>query len=858
MAGLLIPSAACRNEVEPVALNPLRPWVTSDYSLVVESSHSEAQAGEAVKISAKLLDPTGSDVTSAYDIARHITPPLGVLVDGDDMYRFTELQTYTYIASVSVLGSTLVGSTTVDISAGPAASLTIHVSPPLVAAGSPVSLFSEITDAFGNPADGEIDYSVTPTATIAGNQVTATESGSYVVTGSLVGTDATDTDGFIVEASAPASLTIKLSSYDVERGDGVFVDVEVLDSFGNPSDHDVDLWTDGTGSVVWADYVRFEDEGVFTVFAEIPEYALSDQDGPVLVDSTGPQIRVTTPARGIEIPATDGPTVAVAGSVVDPWTGVASVTINGAPATLLAGGLFSFDMVPSEGLNELNIVATDGDGNVSDHFQTFLWGDFQPVGVPHEDGILARLNEGAIDVLEEMIESEVTSGSLTSGLTGNVYTSPQWCIGVSWLAQVCGQVLADINGVTMSGLNMDLDPQDPNSQFSNGYLDFDMEVTDFNIDIGITGVFSGSFLFWSWSESVSAGADIGLGWLDLETDVGLSVNTVNEIEVTLANTTSDIDDIDIDIYGLGIFGDLLGSLTSFFLNVFEPILEALLPPIIEAALPGAVEDALGDMNIAMAMDLMGTTLDVEALPGFIECDDDGITIALDSSAEAELSPTSPATLGSWYRGTPIPTYGSTPDFALSLADKFVNQIMHAVWQAGVIDFSMDAAELGLDFTAIEDFLPLTTLTIETTPLLPPVVGPSASGLLELGLGDMLINVYGDPGGNPGLMMQLAVSLWADADLTIDSAGLIQFGLGEPVVVMDYVTSDWSELNGEVVENLMDAVVGLMVPQITSALDEVGGIPIPELPGFSLVSPSVDRELAPVDYITVGGSLELLP
>jgi len=817
-------------------------------------------AGETVTIAAKLLDPLGDDVSSAYDILRHITPPLGVLVDGDNEYRFTEPQTYSYIASVSVLGATLVASADVNVLAGPGVHLTIHASPPMVAAGVPVTMFSEIKDAYGNPAPGDVTYEVTPTASVSGDVITATASGSYLVTGTLVGTDATATDTFGVEAGAPASLSISLSSYDVERGDGVFVETVVLDSFGNPSDHEVDLWTDGTGAIVWADYVRFEDEGVFTVFAEIPEYGLADQDGPVLVDSTGPQIRVTTPARGEEIPSANGPTVSVTGSVTDPWTGVTSVTINGEPANLLVGGLFSYGMIPEEGLNELNIVAVDGDGNVSDHFQTFLWGEFQPVGQPHEDGILARLNEGAIEVLEDLIETEVPSGALTAGLVGNLYTSPQWCIGVGWIVQVCGQVLADLNSVSFGAIDMDLDPQGPNAQFSNGFLEFDMQVTDFNIDIGLTGIFSGTCCFGlvSWSEPLSAGADLDVGWLDLETDVNLSVNALNEIQVAMANTSSDIDNIDIDIYGLGIFGNLLGDLTSFFINLFEPILEALLPPIIEGVLPAALEDALGDLDIVMAMDIMGATLDVEALPGFIECDDDGITISLDSSAVASLPPNAPATIGSWYRSTPIPSYGSTPFFELSLADKFMNQLMHAVWQAGVIDFSMDAAELGLDFSAVEDLFPLTSLTIETLPLLPPVIGPSDTGLLELGLGDMIINVYGDPGGTQGLMMQLAVSLWADADLSIDSAGLIQFGLGDPVVVMDYVTSDWPELDGEVAEDLMDSIVDLIIPEITSALDEVGGIPIPELAGFSLDSPSIDREPVPVDYITVGGGLAVAP
>ena len=122
----------------------------------------------------------------------------------------------------------------------------------------------------------------------------------------------------------------------------------------------------------------------------------------------------------------------------------------------------------------------------------------------------------------------------------------------------------------------------------------------------------------------------------------------------------------------------------------------------------------------------------------------------------------------------------------------------------------------------------------------------------------MINVYGDPGGVQGLMIQLAVSFWADADLSISNAGLIEFGVENPVVVFDYVTSDWAELNGEVAEDLMDSIVDLLVPEIVSALDEVGGIPIPELPGFSLASPSVEREIAPVDYITVSGGLAVTP
>jgi hypothetical protein len=79
-----------------------------------------------------------------------------------------------------------------------------------------------------------------------------------------------------------------------------------------------------------------------------------------------------------------------------------------------------------------------------------------------------------------------------------------------------------------------------------------------------------------------------------------------------------------------------------------------------------------------------------------------------------------------------------------------------------------------------------------------------------------------------------------------------------VIIMDFVTSDWPDLNGEVVENLMDAVVELIIPTVVGALDELGGIPLPELGGFSLDEASLYREADPIYYITAEGSLSIAP
>jgi hypothetical protein len=859
LPALLLLVTGCKNDVQPVLLEQAPEWDPADYDLVVTATAAAVQAGVPVTFTTQLFDPEGNDVSASFDIRTEMSPPVGVIADGGGVYRFTDLDTFTLFAAVDIDDVTLVDSTAVDVTAGPAARVSINAEPPFVAAGDPVSLTAEVTDEFGNPTTGEVTWTVDPAASIAGNAVTATLIGQYDVTGHLTGTDATDSDGFTVEAAAPASLDISLSDTDVEKGQGIVVTSLVLDQFGNEVDWPVNLWTDGVGTEVWGDFVRFHDEGIFMVFGEIPEYSLSDSAGPVLVDSTGPQIRVTTPQRGAEIPSLAGPLVAVTGSVSDPWTGVTQVTINGDPATLQAGGLFYYEMAPGEGLNEIVVEATDGDGNVSDHFQTYLWGGFLTPGDWSEDGILARLNEGAIDMLEQLVEDMIEGGSLTDSLVGNVFSSPSYCLDL-WVVELCGQFLLDIGAVVVGDLEMELTPHNPAGGFPDGYLTFSMDLMGLEITLVPTGVFSAcAVIVGCYSESVDFDAIVGADAINLDVDVGLHVDSNNEIQVTLANTSVGINNLYLDLSDLGIVGDILGGVTTWILGVFEPLFEALLPPIMEAALPGVLEDAFSSLAIAQELDLLGAVLEIAAVPQDIDIDDWGMLIAMESAVAAEPGPNAPSTIGSWRRPDyDVPDFSVTDyDFGLGLADNFVNQLLHSVWQGGVMDFSMDSDELGLDLSQIGDFLPLTQIAFETYPLLPPVVDTGPTGLLELQLGDMLVNVYGDPGGSYGLMMQLAITLYAEAEVVVDADGLMQFELYEPAIVMDYVTSDWPDLDGEVVEDLMDAVVELIVPQITGALDELGGIALPELAGFGLESPAVIRDPAPVYYVTATGSLVAL-
>ncbi|MCO4769992.1 MAG: hypothetical protein KDA24_08155 [Deltaproteobacteria bacterium] len=858
LTALVLVAGGCKDVEEPggATFTPPSSVSAADYSIVVTPSASSVMAGDEVTFEARLLGPDDEDLTDQYDIRTELSPSIGVLFDGAGLYRFTFTDTYTYFATAEVRGATIVGAASVDVLPGGAADIDVELEVPIAEAGQPVGVWAEISDAFGNPAEGEVTWSADSPAIVSAGEVRSEQTGSFAVTGTLAdGTS--DSEALTVTASEPTSLSISLSSYDVEKGDGVVVNVDVRDAFGNPSNAVPDLAASPAGALAWGNFVRFDNEGIFTVSADLPQWGLHAEDGPVLVDSSGPSIRVTTPGRGIEIPSSDGPTVLVTGSVSDAWTGVVSVDINGQPATLLAGGLFEFVMTPEQGLNSIELVAVDGDGNVSDHHQTFLWGEFNPMGTPQEDGILARLNEGAIDTIEDLAGTlfdpqDIVNGLINQPLWSN---SQQTCINIWPFGNQCvtwWSLNAGVTSATLGNMVIDLDAQ-------NGYLDFFASISPFAIGGGIWGQLFPSVSF--LNVNINLGMEASSNAAEIDSDVSLWVNSTNDIQVGMANTDVDLPGFSLQIYGAGILGDVLNPVLGWLSPVLEALMEAVLPPVIEGQIPGLIEDALGDIDIAATIPLFGTDIDIEALPQDIDIDVDGMTIALESVATTTPGPNAPTTLGSWNRSDyVVPTFPASPDFDLSMADNFVNQLLHAVWQAGVLDLTMDSSELGLDLADLQDFLPLTEISFETMPLLPPVVGPAStgSGLLELGIGDMMVNVYGDPGGTYGLMMQLAVTIEADADLSIDSDNLIQFGVGTPSVVMSFVTSDWPDLNGEVAEDLMDAVVDLLAPMLTDMLGGIGGIPIPELPGFTLGAPTIYREAAPAYYITAAGNLVIVP
>jgi RHS repeat-associated protein len=115
---------------------------------------------------------------------------------------------------------------------------------------------------------------------------------------------------------------------------------------------------DGTGNLSGS-VTLAEGQNIITVVATDGAGNTASQVRRVTLDTEAPVITISTPSNGASVVT---PSVTTTGSVTDATT--TTLSVNGAPFTLGAGGAFSGDVALTTGQNTLSYVATDAAGNI--------------------------------------------------------------------------------------------------------------------------------------------------------------------------------------------------------------------------------------------------------------------------------------------------------------------------------------------------------------------------------------------------------------------------------------------------------------------------------------------------------------
>ena len=718
-----------------------------------------------------------------------------------------------------------------------AATVDLQLSGIQAGAGQPLTWTVSAADRFGNAISRDhisIDSSSTDVV-IAEPRVSSGVPGVYQLTATA--DMVSDVEAFRIVAGLPTQLDLSLSDVDLEIYETTIATAVVRDDYGNALDERAELEVSGGEAIptIAGPNITFLGEGWYTVTATYED--LTASVGPFLIDSTGPDLVIYNPERGDwEV----NPSALMTGEVSDKWSAIGELTVNGLVVPVNGDGSFTHTLDYDFGLNLVETEVADVDDNGVNDTRSVLDGQFQPNGSQIGNGIVARINEDGFDTLESLGEGLIGDTDLTALVPNPVVsTSSETCIDLIFTEICITWYSLDLYiwNPSIGGTNLEIDPT------SGGYLDTTFQVLDPWLDWEADGTVLGIGL----SADGSIYADDITVNMDLYPyvaagELGMSVGSST---VTSTNFTFDWDSWLYDV--MGFFGLDLSALVEGFM------VDALESAIVDEV-PAAVADAAGSLEISTSFAVGAATVVLAAEPFSASVDDYGMSLGLGTEVYPEIWIHEDMGLGSLFGNYTVPTYASaSPGFQVSIGEDFLNQALYAFWGAGVLDQDMGGPELGLDLGTFGDILGIADLHIQTKPLLPPVVVPgTGTEMLDLQMGDLELSLYDGEATDENLRLRVYVTLTAGLDLAVTD-GMLSPTIGDPEVWFDVVLPAANTVASKDTEDLLEALIPLLLPALTGALGE---IPLPEIEGFSITIEGLKIDGPENGFVTVDANLGL--
>ncbi len=515
-------------------------------------------------------------------------------------------------------------------------------------------------------------------------------------------------------------------------------------------------------------HLRYVAEGDYAVYA-----TATGEGGVALtastafrVDDRGPRTQCVTPAHGAMINAVPGTPLVVTGTARD-YSGIDRlvITTNADPTPTVvhadASGNWTYTLPSTRfGINYIDIQAFDGLGNPSIDNCAFLvantW-NREGAALPGTLGFFlgpAAMDDGApynpITSLDDLLASVVNSAGFASQIDMILRAQDplydNQCL--TTLFGFCvGSATVHYTGLSLAG------PNSTDLQLLAGGVRMTAHFRNVRVNVRIDstlGTFPGAVVV----SSIDAGSSF---------DVGL-VAGLPSARLRAGSTTVSVGSVSLDIPSLD--ASLVSIVNSVASGTIRTALQTALTGVVQAQFGGALQGVFGSLDVHN----VGGTFPVRGFDGMTTVNL-GLTTAISALdvttarfrlgiSTAVTGPTGRTTAS---LGVAIPP-GSTGDPALTtpaMLDMHLglfNQLLHAMWRAGLFD----TVNPGVTLVGFNG--PLTTSFA-----LPPVASFASNGDVLVDLGAMDFS-YG--GVDPPLVMRIGVRLRSTP--TTDGATL-QFG-----------------------------------------------------------------------------------
>lgn len=721
----------------------------------------------------------------------------------------------------------------VQIVPGSPAEVVTNVDRTSAEAGETISVTCETFDAYGNrvpEADETATMSVSPTDdgnTTDGRTTTFTASGRYEVSCDVTGATST-AERVEITPTVPAAIVLgKVPDLPVYAiGQVVEVVSVVTDRYDNEvTDAPIDFVSaPDADATLGPNRFRYFSDGTYVVTATVQPPTEGDADVSaqvtIVVDGNGPSIQCSAPTDGGMIDAVPGSSLTFGGSVAD-TSGIESVQVNGAPATLADDGTFTAPLTVDFGINFVDIVARDEFGAESSHTCSFLasnrWAD--PAST-FDDTVALSMGmraiddgdpSGPIDSLNDLLHLVVNS----DGLHDQLHTS---LLAANPLKDSCDQTIFGgcVHRSRVDYLMSRLGDRYTNLTLIDGGMHAFVRLDNVDVQVEIDSTtYDGTG--WMFAEYVE---------IDLDLDVSVVAGRPR-ISVRPGSVVVVVGPMDSDF---GTIGDFIFSILE---GRIRGILEDTLRDYVSTSFDTVLDGVAGGLDISS----LGATFSVPRIDGSGTLD---VNFGVDF-ASASVTPgrfllgigtrfSGPVTIARPTLGVAVPpgTMGSVirddPDLrsrsmGVSIHTALFNQVFHALWRGGLLQGTITGESLGGSFPE--------GLSATLDGALPPVAEMNEEGEVDIGIGTLnLTLVY------PGLFdepLPVTLGARASADVALDGGDLAFSG-----IVIDELFFSTREVSldadtREVLERFLISLVQSLVDGVLN--DSLPALPIPsfELP-----------------------------
>lgn len=499
--------------------------------------------------------------------------------------------------------------------------------------------------------------------------------------------------------------------------------------------------------------------------------------------------------------------------VVGSTTGLSEVTVNGKPASSVAGQ-FDATIDAPRGMVPIEITGQDANGNHWTERYTVLAGEFEPAEGKIDDALVLRLNQAGLDDVADLLSELVVADDLLADLsTGapvyNVYFESVWPLDDT-------DVDIYLTDLSFQPLRVHADP-------SPGDLHLDVRLPSLYVELQTFGTIpllsntNGDRIVMSAQE------------VHIEADVRMDVASDGSVRTSLVNPT-------VQMPGFDITWEYLWAGVDWVLDLFldlQTLVEDALVGALDSTVPDLLTGVFDALNTSFDLDLLGKSVGIRLQLSSIEADADGVQL------QADLSVNAPSALvreeGGWLRApsAKLAEPSHTTPVSVAISDDFLNRALYEMWAANLISLTLSTEDGSLDPLML-GALGATQGSISVMAGLPPVA-VEQDGRFVAELGEVALHLE-TPGGERGDFLDVVLGGQARLDLTIEDDEL-RLAIGSPDLRFQVQDSDWGASNDTITALLEEE---LPIDVLLLLLGNVA-FPLPEIPYISIDHATAERD-----------------